>query len=96
MTRLRATLKGNDPVTVVCAAVLLNGSEIHSLPRPARHHTILHKLADEGIDHRGAVQGFLLDTGSFVTRAVAAECAIAAGQIKELAHPPYLYSEDLW
>lgn len=83
-------------VRVTDAAVLLNGSEIHSLPRPARHHTILHKLADAGVDHRGAVQGFLLDTGSFVTRAVAGEFAIAAGQIKALRWPPFLYSEDLW
>jgi len=68
---------------------------IISAPPPARHHNLfavgepLHPvdLPDTG---------FLLSDGTFADRLRAADVAISSGQIEALAHPPYLYSEDLW
>jgi hypothetical protein len=37
-----------------------------------------------------------MSDGTFAGREEAGKVAILAGQIKELAHPPKLYSEDLW
>jgi hypothetical protein len=37
-----------------------------------------------------------MSDGTFAGREEAGRCAIEGGRIKELAHPPELYSEDLW
>jgi hypothetical protein len=39
---------------------------------------------------------FLLSNGTFCDRVVAGRVAVASGQLKQLQHPPNLYSEDLW
>lgn len=61
-----------------------------TLPRPARHHTILHALFDMGVpelktaDH---TQGFIAGNGEFVDRHHAARLLGREGQ---------LFSEDVW
>jgi hypothetical protein len=80
---------------VVAAAVRTDDGVIHSMKSPARHHHILHALHSFGTAARGE-QGFVLNNGTFVNREMAGQIAIVSGQIKELAHPPKLYTEDLW
>ena len=85
---------------IVAAAHLINGIT-YSMPKPARHHTILHALdrhqQDLAIEAGPDSQGFLTNTGRFVSREEGAQIAVAAGQIDK---PKYgattLYSEDLW
>jgi hypothetical protein len=60
-----------------------------------RHHNILNSVVPFGSLKNGE-QGFVTDDGTFVNRIEAARIAIECGQIKELSHPPYLYSEDLY
>lgn len=43
---------------------------------------------------RDAIQGFVTDTGKFVTRKIAATIAFECGQISKL--PDILFSEDLY
>lgn len=90
-----------DKLLVVAAAVWQEGM-IYSLPRPARHHDILHKLhalglpAAVGGPYSSLEQGFLLSDGAFAGRERAAKLALATGQVQKLHAPPELYSEDLW
>lgn len=85
--------------TAVAAAVQTADGIIHFLPPPHRHHHIVHAMNNNTDSHlivaRG-VQGFVMSDGTFASREEAGKCAIKSGQIKELAHPPKLYSEDLW
>jgi len=62
-------------------------------PAPARHHNLFALCREAQTPDES---GFLLSDGTFADRRRAAEVAIAAAQITELAHPPFLYSEDLW
>lgn len=78
---------------IVAAALLIDGVT-HSIPAPARHHTVMYAL-DEGYwrDHMGTeLSGFVTSEGRFVDRLLAR----AAGQVTALISPPDLYSEDLW
>jgi len=72
------------------------GDKVVQVPRPYRHHNIL-QVAEQ-LGHRAAPddQGFVTDTGRFVTRAEAGRIAIAAGQVESLIAGPDLYSEDLF
>lgn len=92
--------------TVDQAAIKV-GDEVWTLPRPARHHTIIqawcqaHYVWDEesktGHDARipeDHEQGFVTSTGRFVGRYQAARVARRANQIAAI--PPTLTSEDLW
>ena len=82
---------------IVSAACVIYGA-IVSLPPPARHHTILARLADlrPDIVLGPKDQGFLTSTGRYVGRVEAAEIAVSSGQVNELTAPPRLFSEDLW
>ncbi len=86
----------------VAAAVRTEDGLIHFLPPPHRHHHIAHAMNRPRNDVENDLivahgeQGFVMSDGTFASREEAGRCAIAAGQIKELAHPPKLYSEDLW
>lgn len=86
-----------DPVRVVATAILDKDGNPVSLPPPARHHTIIHLLAERGEPTPiMGEQGFMLSDGTFCRRRRAGMIAIKAGQIAKLRWPPYLYSEDLW
>lgn len=76
------------------AAIKDSRGTVHTLPRPARHHTVIHDCKVQ-LDS-GSVQGFILEDGTFVGREEAADHALHEGQIKALGWPPNLYSEDLW
>lgn len=87
----------------VAAAVRTDDGLVHFFPAPCRHHHTVHALhrtrsaADEnGLIVARGEQGFVMSDGTFADREEAGRCAIAAGQIKGLSHPPRLYSEDLW
>lgn len=88
---------------VVAAAVKTEDGLIHFFPAPCRHHHTAHALHrsrssgdTEGLIVARGEQGFVMSDGTFAVREEAGKVAILAGQIKELAHPPKLYSEDLW
>lgn len=86
------------PECIDCAAIRCAGA-IFSVPRPGRHPNVFKKIADE-TDVRtfsGSTQGFLTNTGRFVTREEACVIAMRAGQIKEKTGPAHiLFSEDMW
>lgn len=71
-----------------------------SLPKPARHHTILQSISVlMNIDalEAGREQGFITNTGRYVNRVEAYQIARSSGQLKEDTPTyPQLYSEDLW
>jgi hypothetical protein len=64
-----------------------------SLDKPARHHHIIEKLANQGwptpIGHDGYTQGFIDDRGYFLDRKQAFEHVEAGSGLS-------LHSEDLW
>jgi hypothetical protein len=82
----------------VAAAVQTADGLIHFMPPPHRHHHTVHALQKDngGLIMARGVQGFVMSDGTFASREEAGRCAIESGQIKELTHPPKLYSEDLW
>lgn len=83
---------------IVSAAIYCGA--IISLPRPARHGTIIATMdTTMGIDGILAYpdrQGFITDTGRFVNRVEAYGIAWKAGQIISGSKGPQLFSEDLW
>lgn len=97
---LRPAQRGCAKVIIrtVVAAALRCEEVVFSMPQPARHHDLLHKVNLMGIErsHYQLEQGFLLSDGSFATRGEAAEVAIAAGQVKHRNLCTPFSSEDLW
>ena len=78
-------------------AIKYNGT-IYSLPAPNRHHNVIQMI---GGVYGNDVQGFLDDSGEFLTRKEAYVLAVQNGQINRLKGDQYyqgdeLYSEDLW
>ena len=89
------TLTHPSSVIPVAAAVQLDSGVTVSLPKPARHHDIIHAVS--GVESLGGyTQGFLTNTGVFVDRITAATLALEAGLITKLETPPKLFTEDLW
>lgn len=84
------------PETIVAAAIIRHTGDVFSLPRPARHHTLIHYLAAEGdpVPINGE-QGFITNRGRFVDRETALLIAQDAGQVGSTSHDR-LFSEDLW
>jgi hypothetical protein len=84
------------------SAALKLGNLIISMPRPARHHNIIHELFREHGIRGGEFQGFLTSEGKFVDREEAWQIAFYAGQLKDKdwhQHArmcPHLFSEDIW
>lgn len=76
------------------AAIRDGEGVVHTLPRPARHHTIMHQFKVKLCEH--SVEGFVLEDDTFVDRKTAGKLAVEAEQIEKLKWPPNLYSEDLW
>ena len=81
-------------------AIRFNGI-IYSLPAPNRHHNVILKIVQETgaqtVNAQGDDQGFLDDTGKFLTRKEALDIALNNGQLR-LDRPIYdkLFSENLW
>ena len=84
---------------IEAAAIISKCGDVVQLPRPARHHSIIAHMIDkgEGAPVTGS-QGFVTDSGRFVTRREAMWIAITARQVKhnETIHPTDLFTEDLW
>ena len=81
---------------IVAAAVIYEGV-IFTIPKPARHHNIVHAMFYMGLPKLAQKeQGFILSNGQYINREEAAALALANGQCENLMAPPYLYSEDLW
>lgn len=85
-------------------AALLVDSVVWSVPRPGRHTDVI-ALYIKSPERRGSAnaltqraQGFLTNTGRFVSRAEALRIARAAGQIIRRCggDSHALYSENLW
>ncbi len=71
--------------------------EEHSLPAPARHNDLIHRMAAGGVPTPiTGEQGFVDNKRGFVDRVEAAVIALAEGQVEKLHAPPSLFSEDLW
>jgi hypothetical protein len=95
----------SKPETIACAAIVHKG-QVFAMPRPARHHTIMHAIAkmvpesDWPIASGFRDQGFLTSAGRYVIREEAYEIALAAGQFtlegRAVNVPGKLFSEDLW
>lgn len=91
---------------MITAVAVRHSGRVFSLPRPNRHHHVLWMIADKFklyyVDARGDDQGFLDDTGRYLTRREALAVATACGQLirQELGSAGSklgeLYSEDLW
>jgi hypothetical protein len=78
------------------------GLRVECLPRPNRHHHVLHAINLKGgrREERG-VEGFLTSDGDFLTREEAYTLAKRNGQFARQMRPgcydgPKLFSEDLW
>lgn len=76
-------------------AIVIQGVT-HSLPKPNRHHHIIHQIASESGGSVSGKQGFLDDQGNFLDRIEALRHAIACGQITQGKWGGQLYSEDVW
>ncbi len=83
-------------VEIVATAAIRVDGEVWTLPRPARHDTVLwawiraHRVDDIGMHE----QGFVTSRGRFVGRDEAGELALAAGQVDRAGL--HLCTEDLW
>lgn len=99
VTEVKGWPSSKAPETIVAAAIQIDGVTI-SLPKPARHGTIL-AAADWYLKTQPGqeVQGFITSTGRFVNRIQARHIADIAGQKPGRSggrDNPELYSEDLW
>lgn len=81
----------NPPITGV-AMRHRETKAIFSMPMPARHNNLIHKLVEMGDpDFAKGEQGFVTETGEFLDREQAFVHAARFGQFKKI-----LFSEDLW
>ena len=84
------------PKQVVAVAIRANGL-IVSKPAPARHCHVLNAMPEKmARATKPSDQGFLSDTGIFLSREDALTVARNAGQLKKPTHHKELFSEDLW
>lgn len=87
---------------VTAAACLDTNNKVWSVPKPARHHDVLHYMYKLGAKEKDSndSQGFKLSDGSYVDRLAAFTIAEKAKQIKPRLPGQYdgpeLFSEDLW
>lgn len=86
---------------IIAAALRLKNGLVLTLARPHRHHHIISHGIRAGLmpPLPGSVdgQGFLTDTGDYVTRTEAKQLAIESGQISpDKMLSSELLSEDLW
>jgi len=95
---LRDRALGPLAVGVDRVAIRSPDGVVYDVPPPGRHPDVIHKMRLAGVVGRVGQdwQGFLLTDGRFVGREEAGTIALVGGQLEGLAHPPDLFSEDLW
>lgn len=85
---------------MIIAAAIKQGELIHSLPRPARHHDIIHAMVVNGYKTPiTGEQGFINNRGRFLDRIRALQEAYLEGQVtpeQKEGKSQQLYSEDCW
>lgn len=86
--------------TIVGVGIRMPGGKLYQLPCPNRHHNIIHQICSEtGEPVPGnAEQGFITNTGQFVSRYVAHRLALKCQQPckRPIGYGSELYSEDVW
>ena len=83
-----------DFAPIKAVAVLYEGA-VWTLPRPNRHHHVIHKMGD--YDYGKSVQGFITETGQFLNRIQAKRAAVKHKQIlPKRVSMLQLFSEDMW
>lgn len=91
--------QAGEAVKIVSAAIMVRGMTV-SMPKPFRHHHIVHRYAEANGKDYFHDQGFITSKGDFVDRHTAFLIAHKAGQIKPRVAGNYdgdeLFSEDLW
>lgn len=89
---------GNE--TIESVAICYGDGRVEYLDKPYRHHDIIKRVFTEtGENCKGSnSQGFLTNTGRFVSRVEARIIAIDSGQVnpEDTIHKTLLFSEDLW
>ncbi len=77
-------------------AIIYKG-KLYSLPKPKRHHHLIHIIhLDTGDNDIYGDQGFLDDKGNFLDRATALVHAQACNQLIRPPIDDWLYSENIW
>ena len=87
------------PRTRIVAAAIRFEGKVYTLPPPNRHHHILWKiLAETGVEHADNKQGFLDESGRFLSRREALVSALLFKQVlnEDDVRAGRLFSEDLW
>lgn len=90
-----------DHPRITHVAVRFRG-KVYSLLPPNRHHHVLWMIAEETgaklVDVNGDNQGFLDETGRYLTREQALVSALANKQVKDEndIRAGQLFSEDVW
>lgn len=82
---------------MIIAVACRIGQKIWTLPPPNRHHNVLWLMGEREVEgYHLCEQGFLTDSGDFLTRSAARSYAMATGQCPKPDHERHLFSEDLW
>lgn len=90
-------LMPSPKLEIIVAAAIRHGDLVISMPKPARHHSMLIPFEMlTGVIVVPDDQGFLTNTGRYVGRVEGDEIALKAGHTKKLQWGPSLYNEDLW
>lgn len=84
---------------LIVGVAIMHEGEMISLPKPARHHHVIRKIADSG--GKTPVcgeQGFITEDGKFLNRFDGLEIAKNNNQILDLSdiRANRLFSENLW
>lgn len=82
----------------IVAAAIKHENKIYSLPPPSRHHSVCKMMAEQGFGPETMRdQGFITDSGRYVSRSEGAIIATAAKQLMRKTFPTdLLFSEDVW
>lgn len=84
---------------MITHVAIKRGVKVYSLPAPNRHHHVLWEMPLPCFNDEDGVQGFLDDTGAFLTRREAYRAVVDTPQFKRKPggyDGPELFSEDLW
>ena len=91
-------IRKHEVPAVVSAAVMGLDGKTYAVPRPQRHHHAIFAAVADGQPKpiRQEQQGFMLEDGSFASRAHALACAVVTRQLPYELVKTQLFSEDLW